>query len=113
MNIVIYNYTIWALCCSAMLSTMVLRNPILLLPLGTQLKVFKVVAPLSMLMFAAWFVLGLLNFGWKTPLMGLIVGTSAALIVELFTKPRGMVHTPAILVGIIGLALSALQILEV
>jgi len=106
----IYMWTLWAFTCSTQLSATVWRNPVQLSPLGAQLTVFNIVAPLSVFSFLGWYIAGLFLFSWKVLLASFIIGTLLALFLETWTKGRGIVYTPAVLSGLIGIGLSAAQL---
>ena len=110
MNIDLYNYTVWSLCCSTQLSAVVWKNPVTQSPLGTPLTVFNIIAPISVLLFATWFITGFFYFGWKVPLLGFLIGTIVALVLESLTKAKSIVYTPAVIFGITGIILSIVQI---
>ncbi|MGI9572529.1 hypothetical protein ACRYJU_00470 [Alloalcanivorax xenomutans] len=107
----IYMWTLWVLTCSTQLSATVWRNPVLLSPIGAQLTVFNIVAPLSILLCAGWYVAGFFLSNWKVLLTSFVIGTVLALFLEAWTKGRGVVYTPAVLFGLIGIGLSVAQLM--
>lgn len=109
----IYMWTLWSLTCSTQLCATVWRNPINLGPLGAQLTIFNIVAPISVLLFLAWFIAGFFLSNWKVLVSSFVIGTLIALFLESWTKGRGIVYTPAVLSGLIGIGLSAAQLFTI
>jgi len=106
----IYCWTLVALTCSTQLCAVVWRNPVYLSPIGSPLTVFNIVAPISVFSFLAWGAAGFFLFSWKAVLAGFVGGTLFALFLETWTKPRRIVYTPAVLSGLIGIFLIAIQL---